>query len=209
MAPRTYTLGRRAETSSATRQRILDAAIELYRQRGIDGTTLTAVAENADVARGTIVNHFGSADGLLGSSLDHLLERLEIPDERILEGVVGRDARIRAFVEAMIAFQERSTPWWTTFESEMQRPALQEREAMYWAAFDRLLAIALGPKLAADPRAGAVIVALSHPATAGTFFWTYERAGLDKAAARSLLADLAVDAVRRIADRGRGKGGMA
>ena len=90
-----------------------------------------------------------------------------------------------------------------------RKAALQEREAMYWAAFERLLATALGPKLAADPRAGAVIVALSHPATAGTFTWTYERAGLDKAAARALLADLAVDAVRRISDRGRGKGGIA
>lgn len=205
MAPRSYTLGRRAETASATRRRILDAAIELYRDRGIDGTTLAAVASEADVARGTVLHHFGSADGLLGDALGHLLDRLEVPDERILDGVVGLDARIRAFVDAMIDFQERSTPWWETFQGEMQRPALQQREVEYWAAFERLQSTALGPELAADPRAGAAIVALSHPATAGTFFWSFGRAGRTKDEARALIRELAVEAVRRIgADHRKG-----
>ena len=207
MAPRSYTLGRRAETSTATRQRILDAAIELYRDRGIDGTTLTAVAGEADVARGTVVHHFGSADGLLNEALDHLLERLEVPDERILDGVVGLDARIRAFVDAMIDFQERSTPWWEAFQGERQRPAVQHRELEYWAAFERLLATVLGPERGADPRAGAVIVALSHPATAGSFFWSFERAGGTREEARALIRDLAVEAVHRIGAANR-KGGQ-
>ena len=207
MAPRGYTLRRRAATAAATRNRILDAAIELYRDRGIDGTTITAVASAADVARGTVVNHFGSAEGLLGEALGHLLDRLEVPDERILEGAVGLDARIRAFVDAMIDFQERSTPWWQTFESEMQRPILQEREATYWAWFERLMVIALGPELAADPRAGAVITALSHPATAGTFLWSFERAGRTREEARAFIGDLAVQSVQLLS-RGNGKGGQ-
>jgi AcrR family transcriptional regulator len=206
VAPRGYTLKRRAATAAATRRRILDAAIELYRDRGIDGTTLTAVASAADVARGTIVNHFGSAEGLLGAALGHLLDRLEVPDERILEGVVGLDARIRAFVDAMIDFQERSTPWWETFANEMGRPLLKQREAEYWAAFERLLAAALGPELAADPRAGAAIVALSHPASAGTFIWSFERAGRTREEARAFITDLAVESVHRIAAANR-KGG--
>lgn len=199
MTPRKYNLGRRAEAAGATRRRILDAALEVYRDVGVDGATQTAIAQRADVSRGTVLNHFGSGDGLLGEALDHLLERLEVPDERILEGVIGPEARIRAFIDAMIAFQERSTPWWTTFQNEMARPALQQRDAAYWAAFERLLASALGPELAADPRAGAVIMALSHPATAGTFAWSFERAGRNAAEARRFIGDLAVDALRRIA----------
>ena len=199
MAPRGYRLRRRAATAAATRGRILDAAIELYRERGIDGTTITAVASAADVARGTVVNHFGSAEGLLGEALDHLLDRLEVPDERILEGAVGLEARVRAFVDAMIDFQERSTPWWETFANEMGRPALQQREVEYWAAFERLLASTLGPELAADPRAGATILSLSHPATAGTFLWSFARAGLTREEARAFITDLAVESVQRIA----------
>jgi AcrR family transcriptional regulator len=207
VAPRTYRLGRRAETTAETRRRILDAAIELYRDRGVEGTTLTAVAGEADVSRGTILHHFGSGDGLLGEALDHLLERLELPAEGILDGVEGIEARVRVFVDAMIDFQERSTPWWQTFESEMQRPILQEREATYWAWFERLLVLALGPELAADPRAGAVITALSHPATAGTFLWSFERAGRTREEARAFIGDLAVQSVQLLS-RGNGKGGQ-
>ena len=206
MTPRTYTLQKRAASAAITRQRISRAALDLYRERGIDRTTISAIAKRADVARGTILHHFGSADGLLGEALDDLLEQLEIPDERILDGVVGSEARIRAFVDAMIAFQERSTPWWTTFQSEMGRPALQEREAAYWAAFERLLVSALGPDLAAEPRAGAVVIALGHPATVGTFMWSFGQAGQSPGEARRFVGDLAVDAIRRIAAEMR-KGG--
>ena len=206
MAPRTYKLGRRAETAAQTRRRILDAAVDLYRDRGIDGTTIPAVASAADVARGTIVHHFGSAEGLLGDALDHLLDRLELPDERIFTGVVGPEARVRVFVDAMIDFQERSAPWWSTFEADMQRPVLQQREGTYWAWFERLLSASLGPELAADPRVGAVVTALSHPATGGTFLWSFERAGRTRDEARSFIGDLAVEAVR-LFDHRKTKGG--
>jgi AcrR family transcriptional regulator len=201
VAPRGYTLRRRAETAAVTRRRILDAAVDLYRELGVPATTLTAVASRANVVRGTIVHHFGSSDGLLGAVLDDVLDRLEVPDERILNGIEDRDRRIRTFVDAMIAFQERSQPYWTMFEGEMQRPELQKREAYYWAAFDRLLAAAVGPELAQDARAGAALMSLSHPSTAGTFFWAFERTGRTKSEARELIADLAIDAVRRIGNQ--------
>src|SRR5213594_1489956 len=108
MAPRAYTQDKRAEASRQTRDRILEATIELYRERGVGDTTLKAIAEKADVSRGTILHHFGTADGLLGAVLDHVVESLEWPDERIFEGLRGRDARIRVFVDAVVLFNERS-----------------------------------------------------------------------------------------------------
>jgi AcrR family transcriptional regulator len=208
MAPRAYTLGRRSEAATATRQRIVERTIDLYRDRGVAGTTLKAVAEKADVSRGTILHHFGSADGLLGAVLDFVVDALELPDDRLLEGIDGRDARIRTLVEAMIAFQERSVPWWSMFEGQMQRPELQEREAGYWAGLGRLQAAALGPDLMDDPLANAVLLSLIHPATVGTFVWAFERAGLIGTGAHPVLGDMAVDAVRRIADRGSEREGL-
>lgn len=209
MAPRSYTLGRRAETATATRQRILDSTIELYREIGVSGTTLKAVAERADVSRGTILHHFESGDGLLGAVLDRVVESLEWPDERIFEGLTRRDDRIRAFVDAVVLFNDRSVLWWTTFEAEMQRPELQKREAIYWDLLARLQAAALGPELAADPRANAALLSVIHPATTGTFVWSFERAGVGKEEVRRILGDLAVDAVRRVTGRKRGKGGLS
>jgi hypothetical protein len=99
----------------------------------------------------------------------------------------------------MIGFQERTAVWWPVFEHEMQRPELRQREAAYWKAYEEVEAAALGPELAGDPRARAVLTSLAHPGTVGTFLWSFEQAGLDRSEARPYLADLAVEAIRRIA----------
>lgn len=200
MAPRSYTLGRRAATSTATRRRILDATLELYKEVGIGATTMTSVAERADVARGTVLNHFGSAEGLLDATLDRILETLDLPDDRIFEGLASRDDRIRAYVAAMIAFQQRTSHLWPIFENELQRPEVQQREAAYWATLASLQATALGDGLASEARANATLTSIIHPATVGTFLWSFEQAGLDPALALPLLGEFAVDAVGRIAN---------
>ncbi len=53
-----------------TRARILSAARELIRERGIEATTLQDVASLADVALGSIYTHFGSKDGLMTALVD-------------------------------------------------------------------------------------------------------------------------------------------
>ena len=209
MTPRAYNLGRRAETAEATRRRVLDATLALYLEVGVPATTLTEVAKRADVSRGTILHHFGSAEGLLQAALEGILAALELPDARMLEGIDGLDGRVRAFVAAMLDFQEDSSHWWTVFEKEMQRPELREAEQRYWGILADLQAATLGPGLRDDPAANATLTSVIHPATVGTFFWAFEQAGLPRADARPLLLDLAVDAVRRVADRNQGKGGVA
>ena len=51
--PRNYTLKRRAESQAETRQRIVDAAIELHGSVGPAKTTVSMIAEKAgDMIRG-------------------------------------------------------------------------------------------------------------------------------------------------------------
>ena len=99
----------------------------------------------------------------------------------------------------MIAFQQRTGHLWPIFENELQRPEVQQHEANYWAAVARLQAMALGEGLASDARANATLTSIIHPATVGTFLWSFEQAGLDAGLALPLLEEFAVDAVRRIA----------
>ncbi len=56
--------GRRAQ-GEATREAILDAAIELYAERGFRGTGLMAIGERAGVAHATVLYHYGSSHELL------------------------------------------------------------------------------------------------------------------------------------------------
>ncbi|HKB28387.1 MAG TPA: TetR/AcrR family transcriptional regulator [Candidatus Limnocylindrales bacterium] len=177
MAPRTYTLRDRATSASATHQRILEAARGLYQERGVAATTLKAIAERADVSRGTILHHFGDADGLVQAVAVDVLASLELPDEQILDGVEGHEARIRAFVGAIVRFYERSTPWWTVFESQMQRPELQALETQYNVTIGRLQAAALGQVVGDDRMANGTANALIHPATLGALIWTLQSSG--------------------------------
>lgn len=192
MAPRPYTQRKRADSADVTRARIVEAAGELYRERGVAATTMAAIAERADVARGTILHHFGGSDRLLDAVAQRVLEALELPDERLLDGVAPGEARIRVFVEAMVRFFERSTPWWQVFEPVMQRPELQAREAEYWAGFGRLQAAAFGPELTGDAEAMATIGALIHPGTLGSLLWVLETAGIPAADRSRVVGDLVV-----------------
>ena len=192
MAPRSYTLGHRATSAAATRRRVLEAATDLYRERGIVATTIQAVAERADVSRGTILNHFAGADGLLDAVLDHVLVTIDMPDERVLDGAPSTDERIRRFVAAMFDFYERSSSWWTIFGPEMQLPALQAREQAFNASIGRFQAAALGP-IAGDPVVAAAVAAFVHPHTLGTM----RVAGASLAEVTQVIGDALVDLVAR------------
>jgi AcrR family transcriptional regulator len=69
-AKRSYDSTRRARQAAETRADVLDAAIELFGQRGWAGTTLAAVAERAGVSVETIYKGFGSKKALLRAAMD-------------------------------------------------------------------------------------------------------------------------------------------
>ena len=63
---------RRGEYTEATRRALLDAAAELFTERGFARTSLDDVAAAARVTKGAIYHHFGSKPGLLEALFDEL-----------------------------------------------------------------------------------------------------------------------------------------
>ena len=55
---RSYQLKRRAERQDETRQRIIEATIELHQTVGPAATTVTDIAQRAGVGRVTVYRHF-------------------------------------------------------------------------------------------------------------------------------------------------------
>src|SRR3954469_3887318 len=55
----------RSQLTAATRARVLDAAMEVLADQGVDGVTMQAVAERADVALRTIYNHFANREAVV------------------------------------------------------------------------------------------------------------------------------------------------
>jgi len=58
------------ERRADTRRRLLTAAAELFAERGVDGTSIDAIADRADRTSGALYDHFGGKDGLLFALLD-------------------------------------------------------------------------------------------------------------------------------------------
>ncbi len=65
MKTRSYTMGVRQTAKDATRDAIINAAIDTFLAERSFAITLPAVAERADVTVKTVLRHFGSRDALL------------------------------------------------------------------------------------------------------------------------------------------------
>ena len=57
------------EQAAANRERILDAAARLFRERGIAGTGVDALAEAAGMTHGSLYSHFGSKERLAAEAV--------------------------------------------------------------------------------------------------------------------------------------------
>lgn len=64
--------GRRERKKQEVAQRIVGAALELFREQGYEATTVEQIAERADVAKGTFFNHFERKDALLAQLADEV-----------------------------------------------------------------------------------------------------------------------------------------
>jgi AcrR family transcriptional regulator len=67
MKSRSYTMVARVTSVDETRQRILAAARTLFFEQWYEDVTLAGIAEAAKVSHQTVLNHFGSKDGVFAS----------------------------------------------------------------------------------------------------------------------------------------------
>jgi len=63
--------------AAATKQRILDSALDLFGQRGIDGVSLRELAADAQVSSAMIHHCFGGKDGLRQAAIDTMYSKLQ------------------------------------------------------------------------------------------------------------------------------------
>src|SRR6187200_133092 len=105
---RTYTLKRRAEQQAETRQRIVEAAVDLHGTVGPARTTFSMVAERAGVQRHTLYAHFPDERSLLMACSGLALERDPLPDPAPWRAIEDRRERLRVGLAALYGWYERN-----------------------------------------------------------------------------------------------------
>jgi AcrR family transcriptional regulator len=78
---------------------VLRAAIHLFVQKGIDGTTIKEIAKAADVAEGALYRHFRSKDELAWHLFSAHLNQFTTDLMTKVLPVTGTRARVRIFIE--------------------------------------------------------------------------------------------------------------
>jgi AcrR family transcriptional regulator len=106
--PRTYTLKRRAEQQAKTRQRIVEAAVELHGSVGPALTTVSMVAERAGVQRHTFYAHFPDERSLLLACSGLMAERDPLPEAEPLQAIENPKERLRMGLRALYDWYERN-----------------------------------------------------------------------------------------------------
>jgi AcrR family transcriptional regulator len=161
--PRRYALGRRADQQARTRDRIVAAALTIYRERGMRAATTQAVAAAADVAPGTVRNHFPHPSDLAEAAAMVVLRELRSPGLEIYDGLTTIPMRVERLAREVAGFFERSASWWTIEQGDPDLAAAWAgTEADFLEHLDVVLRAALDPS-AEDPVATAVLGTLVGP----------------------------------------------
>jgi len=142
MESRTYNMQSRAEAVEGTRRRILEAAERLFEERWWDDVTLAGIAAAAGVSHQTVLNHFGSKDGVLTGLMEHKYEdtierRIEIApgDTATAVALLLRQYEETGLMNARATNQEHRVP--------ALKSALDEARAAHRGWIERAFAHAL------------------------------------------------------------------
>jgi AcrR family transcriptional regulator len=101
---RKYEMKRRAEAQEQTRQRIVEAAIELHETVGPASTSVSAIAERAGVQRHTYYRHFPDERSLVMACSGLYAERNPLPDPESWRAIADPVERLAHGLDMLYRF---------------------------------------------------------------------------------------------------------
>ncbi|WP_419995914.1 TetR/AcrR family transcriptional regulator [Streptomyces boninensis] len=138
----------RQDRSRATRQRLLEAAVDCLAEHGWSGSTVTVVAERAGVSRGAAQHHFPTREDLFTAAVQHVaVQRSEALRELVAEQDGADRATVaRALVELYAGplFRAALQLWVAAANEEGLRPRVTALEARVGREAHRMAVELLG-----------------------------------------------------------------
>ncbi len=174
---RKYELKQRARRQEETRQRIIQAAVELHTSVGSAQTTISAIAARAGVERHTVYAHFPDEPALFAACAGHWRAAHPFPDVSHWLELDTPDARLRGVLDELYA-------WYESVESDL---AVLLRDSQFVPAHaDEMARTAARMHQLADallrgwPRRKAVRAAVGHAVEFETWRSLVRRHGLSR-----------------------------
>ncbi|WP_291849280.1 TetR/AcrR family transcriptional regulator [Bradyrhizobium sp.] len=120
---RSYTLKKRAEQQAETRNRIVEAAVDLHSTLGPARTTFSMVAEKAGVQRHTLYAHFPDELALAMACSGHVYMLDPLPDAAAWSGITGTSERLGAGLTAVYGWYGRHASLMTCLVRDVEHHA--------------------------------------------------------------------------------------
>jgi AcrR family transcriptional regulator len=103
MSPKPYRMTQRAAAAESTRQRIVEATLELHGERGAVATSHKDVARRADVSVGTVYHHFPTQESIVHACGLRFHELNPPPPLECIDPRAPRSERVAALTRALVA----------------------------------------------------------------------------------------------------------
>jgi AcrR family transcriptional regulator len=97
-------MARVTQAEKDKRLRILDAALQLFREQGFEQTTMREIAAQAEVALGLAYYHFGSKEALVMAFYDRATEDIRELAPAALAGKSTLKERVKALFECKLTY---------------------------------------------------------------------------------------------------------
>ncbi len=170
----------RAERQAETRNRIVEATVDLHTSVGPARTTISAIAEHAGVQRHTVYAHFPDERQLFRACTAHWSELHPSPDPSRWAAIPEPAHRLRAALADLYAWYEEVEPDLAIFRRDAQLHALTAERV---AARSEQLAAPTHALARGWPRRKAVRAAVGHALEFETWRSLVRRQGLTRAQA--------------------------
>jgi AcrR family transcriptional regulator len=151
---RTYTLKRRAGQQAETRQRIVEAAVDLHGSVGPALTTISMVAERAGVQRHTVYAHFPDDRSLYLACSGLAQERDPPPEAGAWRTIGDQHERLRIGLSAVYGWYERNAELLACVLRDAEyHPLTKEMSELRFGPYMAAYREVLGAKLSTKQRA--------------------------------------------------------
>lgn len=188
MVKRTYQLKRRAERQEETRQRIIEAAVELHETVGGAAATISAIAERAGVERLTVYRHFPNEEELVKACTGHYYALNPQPNLAQWGEIDDPEAYLRAALSDIYAYHRRTEKMSASADRDAQlMPDLREILTPYTAHWKNIKNTAVGKFQSSGQNHPLLEAAIGHAIAFTTWRSLVREQGLDDLRAVDLM----------------------